>query len=203
MPKKKNIGKRLHQTHLYFWHNKLYWTVFKSVIQLIIIVGFLIGLYLFIDNYVFDIDITFARIINSIKYWQVFVLFFVSESFLGLIPPDLFIMWSSQLLHSWLALTLLAFIGYFGGIGSYSLGYLFGKNKYVRGFVVKRFSNNIKNLNRMGAIFIIIAALFPLPYSPVCLLAGMLKYSFKRFLFLGIFRIARFYIYAMLIYKLI
>lgn len=203
MPRQKSIWKRIFQTHLYLWYTKLYWTVFKSLFQLTLIIGILLTAYYFIDHYVFDVNMTFARIIDKIDHWQVYLLFFFSESVLGLIPPDLFIIWAAQLMHSWAALTLLAFLAYSGGIASYSLGYLSSRNKFISSYIEKRFFKNVKNLKRYGTIFIFIAAIFPLPYSPTCLLAGLMKYPFKRFLYMGIFRIARFYIYAIFIFKIV
>lgn len=56
---------------------------------------------------------------------------------------------------------------------------------------------------QLGGFVIVFSALFPLPYSAVCMAAGAVKYSFKRLLLLGLTRFLRFYGYAVLVYALI
>jgi membrane protein YqaA with SNARE-associated domain len=58
-------------------------------------------------------------------------------------------------------------------------------------------------LKSWGGFIIIVAALLPLPYSTMCLGAGMLKYSFKSLLLLGMFRIVRFFAYAAVLYQVV
>jgi membrane protein YqaA with SNARE-associated domain len=62
--------------------------------------------------------------------------------------------------------------------------------------LLKFYANHLDKIKKWGAVFIILAALFPLPYATVCTLAGILKYPVSRLTFIGLFRIARFFIYA-------
>jgi membrane protein YqaA with SNARE-associated domain len=133
----------------------------------------------------------------------VFLLFAVSESLLGLIPPDFFILWSRKFLQPWLIITFLAFISYFGGIVSYQLGTVLRNIPRISNYINQKFTSHFKKIKRWGALFIIVAALFPLPYSTICMVSGILNYPFKVFVFLGLVRIIRFYFYGAILFGLL
>jgi len=94
---------------------------------------------------------------------------------------------------------VLGVISYFGGFFAYFLGVLIRKIPKVKVKVEKLYANHINKIKKWGGIFIVISALFPLPYAIVCSLAGIMKFPIVRLTYLGFFRIARFYLYAMLI----
>lgn len=203
MYQEKGFWKRIVLSHYYFRRSGFYWMVFKNISTLIIIIGALIGAFLILDKYVVDFEEVFSNFVESLPVPGVFIVFFISESLLGLIPPDLFIIWSEHLEFPWLGLSLLAVLSYGGGIISYGLGKQIRKNQRINSYVERKFKDNIRNVKRWGSLFVVVAALLPLPYSPVSLIAGMLHYPFSRYVLFGLTRIARFYIYAFALFKLI
>ena len=114
--RKKNtafIGKRLHN---YYRRTGFYLFVWKSVkkafLPLILIV---VGLFLF-NKYVYDINDGLENVTETFSRVGVLTTFFISETLLGLIPPEIFIAWSKKTADPILNLTLLASLSYGGGL---------------------------------------------------------------------------------------
>ena len=73
----------------------------------------------------------------------------------------------------------------------------------VKNYLEVKMADNLKNTRKWGGILILVGALLPLPFSIACMTAGMIKYPFKNVVFLGLFRLARFAIYAWAIFKVV
>jgi len=52
---------------------------------------------------------------------SILIVFFISESILGLVPPEIFIAWAKKTAEPILNLFILALLSYAGGLVSYSL----------------------------------------------------------------------------------
>ncbi len=191
------------QYHNYYKRTGFYSFLFRNLFWLLLTVAALIGLILIFQSYVEDFDTFFKSILRNLNLSYVFVIFFISESLLGLIPPDIFILWTKTLAHPYLNVALLAGLSYLGGINSYYLGKLIHKIPTVKEFVLKKEKKHYKQIKKWGSWLIIIAALFPLPFAIVCILSGMLDFPFKRFLLITVTRILRFFIFAFLLYGFI
>ncbi|HDR67429.1 MAG TPA: hypothetical protein ENN61_00095 [Bacteroidaceae bacterium] len=76
--------------------------------------------------------------------WFVLLLFFISESFLGLIPVDLFVIWTQKFSNPVPILILLGILSYTGGIISYGIGLWISKRPKVKAFSEKRLKRYIK-----------------------------------------------------------
>ncbi len=133
----------------------------------------------------------------------VLISFFVSETILGLIPPDLFIMWAEQFSSPYAIVGLLAVLSYLAGLLSYFLGLRMVKWERVSHYVNVKFGKHFAMLKNWGGFIVVIAALFPLPFATMCMGAGMLRYSFTSLALLGLFRLLRFFIYAFFIFQVI
>jgi membrane protein YqaA with SNARE-associated domain len=145
----------------------------------------------------------FAIYSTTLSHELVLTFFFISETLLGLIPPDLFIVWANQFASPYTMVLLLAILSYLAGLVAYYLGLRlvdFGK---LREYIHVKFEKQFTMLRSWGGLIIVIAALLPLPYSTMCLGAGMLKYSFRALLILGMFRIVRFFAYAAVLYQVV
>lgn len=129
--------------------------------------------------------------------------FFLSETLLGLIPPDLFIVWAKQFVSPYLMVAVLAVLSYTAGLVAYYLGVKLISFKSLREYIHVKFKKQFEMLRSWGGLIIVIAALLPLPFSTMCLGAGMLKYSFKTLALLGVFRIVRFFVYAAVLYQVV
>jgi membrane protein YqaA with SNARE-associated domain len=177
----------------YFLKNALY--------VMLVIVAFL--LIIFVVNYYFDIDYISEWIIAHFPNGMVLLLFFISETLFGLIPPDLFILWVKGFPEPFLMVGLLSILSYSGGLIAHLLGKSIRSIKPIQVRLENRFGDHVVKIKRWGSVFVVTAALLPLPYSTICLLAGMLNYPFTRLLYYGVFRIARFFLYAVVLYGLI
>ena len=164
-------------------------TVLKIVALYIIIVIPLI----LIAKHLVDFDSVFSTITENFSDAYVLIIFFISESFLGMIPPDIFMIWATKFQSPFLILTILGILSYIGGAVSYQIGYGLSKVPKISAYIERRLEGYILLTRKWGGAFIVIAALFPFsPLSLVVIAVGMLKYPFKLYLLFGLSRIVRF-----------
>ncbi len=194
--------KFLQRYHSVFKSNGAYSLAWKSLVRLIIIGAAIYLIFMFLQSYINDFNSIIKTFLERWNPEFVLTLFMVSESLFGLIPPDFFIAWAEQFNSDALWLTILGTISYAGGVISYGIGYLVGNNKRVHAYFIKKFEAHLYKIYRYGGIIIVISALFPLPYSMACMAAGVVKYSFKHTLLLGLTRYLRFYLYAIFVFSL-
>ena len=161
------------------------------------------GLLLLFENLTPGIAFYFAKYSVLVSNELVLIFFFVSETLLGLVPPDLFIVWTKKFASPYVFVTVLAILSYSAGLVSYLLGKKIVNFEKVGHYIHVKFEKQFAMLRSWGGLIIIIAALLPLPYSTMCLGAGMLKYNFKSLLVLGAFRIVRFFAYAVVLFQLV
>ncbi len=156
----------------------------------------------------FKDSISFQPDGNLMKYgnnpWVVFSIYTLSEIIVGIIPPELFMMWSLELAEhrSYIIdLVLLASISYAAGTLSYLFGRYFNGTilyRYLRKKYLKKYD---EKFNKYGAFLLIVAAVTPVPYSAICVLVGSVKYPIKNFLLITLVRFARFGVYGYLVWK--
>lgn len=144
------------------------------------------------DQILFDFPTTF-----------VLILFFMSEVVLGIIPPELFMIWAitSRPLGSYLFYVLaFSIISYTAGF----VAYLFGK--YLHKSIVYEFMRkNIigkyeKKINSYGWLVIVVAAITPLPFSATCAVIGAIGFERNKYLFYSLARFVRYAIYGFFIW---
>lgn len=141
---------------------------------------------------------------ETFSQFGVLLTFFISETLLGLIPPEIFIAWTKKTSEPLLNLSVLAVLSYVGGI----LGYFIGRGvilkiEAVREYLEVKMAKNLKNTKKWGGFLILVGALLPLPFSIACITAGMIKYPFKNVLLFGLFRLVRFALYATVIFSVV
>ena len=165
------------------------WTGIKiAVIYALILTPFILA-----GKYMIDFKAIFKFFTDNLSDGFVFVLFTISESFLGMIPPDLFVIWSGKFNSPILMLTLFGVLSYIGGMLSYLIGYGLTKTKRVKRLFERALNKYITMVRKWGGAFIIISALFPLsPFSMVVIAVSLFKYPFRLYLLFGLSRIIRF-----------
>ncbi|WP_435416399.1 YqaA family protein [Polaribacter aestuariivivens] len=194
------IGKRLHN---YYGRTGFYVFVWESVKKAFLpIVLVVVAVFLF-NKYVYDINEGLETITETFSKTGILITFFISETLLGLIPPEIFIAWSGKTENPILNLSLLATLSYAGGLVSYFIGQTALKIKSVKEYLEVKMAANLKNTRKWGGFLILVGALLPLPFSIACLAAGMIKYPFKNVVFFGLFRFARFAAYAWAIFQVV
>ena len=184
----------------YFKRTGFYTEVGKSLFNFILLLAVIVGLFLIAEQTIFDIDEVFDYLVHHVPHWLVFLVAFGTEILLGLIPSDLFIIWSEGLPHPWLALTILAIMSYLAGIITYGFGKLIRKNKKVNAYFTTRFEKHIRNTKKWGGFLVAAAALTPLPFTLIMVVVGMMNYPMKRMLLWSSLRIPRYFLMGLIYY---
>jgi membrane protein YqaA with SNARE-associated domain len=174
-------------------------SVKKAFFPVVLVV---IALYIF-NKYVYDINKGLETITETFSRIGILITFFLSETILGLIPPEIFIAWTKKTSTPIVNLSLLATLSYLGGLLSYFIGKTTLKIKSVKIYLEVKMAENLRNTKKWGGFLIIAGALLPLPFSVACLAAGMIKYPFKNVVFFGLFRFVRFSLYAWAIFQVV
>ncbi|TVZ56048.1 membrane protein YqaA with SNARE-associated domain [Lutibacter sp. Hel_I_33_5] len=187
--------------HNYYSRTGFYMFIWESLKKAFLpIVLVIVGLFLF-NKYVYNINEGLETITETFSRIGVLTTFFISETLLGLIPPEIFIAWAGKTSQQVLNLTFLATLSYLGGLISYFLGKTALRIKSLKEYLEVKMAKNLKNTRKWGGILILVGALLPLPFSIACVAAGMIKYPFKRVALFGLFRFLRFALYASVIFK--
>jgi membrane protein YqaA with SNARE-associated domain len=171
----------------------LLWIV--GLYALFILIVFLIGKYLV------DFNSFFKSILDSLSDNFVLILFIASESFLGMIPVDLFVVWTQKFESPLTYLALLGILSYAGSIISYGIGRWISGRPKINAYSERNLRQYMEFSRKWGGAFIIIAALFPFtPFSLVVIALSLLKYPFRLFLIFALTRLVRFIIQGILMF---
>ena len=161
-------------------------------------------LYLVFKKYV---QIDFFSWLQPVYENEILILliFLSSEVIVGIIPPELFIIWAlrnDQLIEFMVLVSSLSVISYLAGLTGYMIGHYLNMSLFFR-FIKKRFLRKLdRRLNTFGIYLIMIAALTPLPFSGVSMLIGSVRFPFRRFALFALTRFLRFVIYALVFWKI-
>lgn len=174
-------------------------------ILLILLVYVLIVLIVFLSGkHLVDFDAFFARTIEPLTDKFVILLFFLSESITGMIPVDLFVIWTQKFESPLLWLALLGVLSYAGGIISYGIGLWIARRPRIRSFTERRLKGYINFVRKWGGAFIIIAALFPFtPFSMVVIAISLFRFPFRSFLLFALARLVRFVLQGIIFFDLL
>ena len=134
----------------------------------------------------------------------IYLIYFASEFFFGIIPPELFMIWAinkADVPHYFLNLGFFAVVSYAMGYITFLIGRILYKRITFRYIRMKFLKESWPLLRKYGLFLIIIAALTPVPWSAVCLLVGSAGYPSKKYLKYAMFRLVRFAVYGYIIYQ--
>jgi membrane protein YqaA with SNARE-associated domain len=155
-------------------------------------------------KYLIDLNPVFQYIVDNLSDAFVLIVFLLSESFLGMIPPDIFVIWTSKFNSPFLFLAFLGVLSYIGGIFSYLIGYWLSTRPKIKAYTERALNKYIMMSRKWGGAFIVISALFPFsPFSMVVIAVSLLKYPFRLYLFFGISRIIRFLVQGVFYLKIL
>ncbi|WP_101914829.1 VTT domain-containing protein [Tenacibaculum finnmarkense] len=199
----KNKKPHVKRLHIYYQRTGFYMFIWESLKAAFLpIVLAVVGVFLF-NKYVYNINDGLQIVTETFSRIGILTTFFISETILGLIPPEIFIAWSKKTADPLLNLSLLATLSYLGGLTAYFIGRSALKIKSIKNYLEVKMAKNLKNTSKWGGILILVGALLPLPFAISCLTAGMIKYPFKKVVFFGLFRFLRFAIYAWAIFSMV
>lgn len=174
----------------------------RNLLQgLVAFVFIVIGVVLFKNYLHHHYQIWLAPIKNNLA--MVYVVFFLNELILGLIPPEFF-----MFLHVddpptvfWAFVTLMVVLSYLGGLSAFFFGQLTQRSTFMRRWIASpRLRPLITYYNKYGGIIIFIAAVTPVPFALTSMLSGALGYRFSSYIKYAALRLLRFYPYAALVY---
>ncbi len=201
-PKNKSEKSRWQLLHQYYSYTGFYTFVWQAVKKALpYIIGIVVALY--VINHFFDINAALTRLTEILPAYGVLSFFFVSETLLGLVPPEIFIAWAGKMYAPWLYLSLLALLSYSGGLLSYWMGHTITKIPSVHNYLEQKMEKQLKNSKKWGGFLIVVGALLPLPFSISCIAAGIIKFPFRSVMLYGSLRLLRFVIYGILIFNVV
>ncbi|HBK82942.1 MAG TPA: short-chain dehydrogenase, partial [Flavobacterium sp.] len=126
---------RLKLLHQYYKYTGFYSFIWQGVKKAIIPTAIIVAILFYINERVINLNAAILYATKNFSDFLLFTIFFISESILGLIPPDIFIAWTSTTSTPLVYLTILAFLSYFGGVMAYFMGKGFASipavNKYM------------------------------------------------------------------------
>ena len=198
--KKKSRTRLLHQ---YYSYTGFYAFLGKSLKKSAIPIILIVGLLFFVNEYVFTIDDGLELLTNSFSRIGVLITFFISETLLGLIPPEIFIGWSKKTANPIFNVSVLATLSYLGGVISYFIGKASTKIPSMKNYLEVKMAKNLKNIRKWGGFLILVGALLPLPFSISCMAAGIIQYPLKNVVLFGLFRFVRFALYGWAIFNVV
>jgi membrane protein YqaA with SNARE-associated domain len=198
-PKLKTEKSRLHLLHQYYLYTGFYTFVGQAVKKALPYILVIIAA-VFVLNKFFNINEFLIHLTEILPVNGVLTFFFISEIFLGLVPPEIFIAWTGKLDLPWLYLSILALLSYLGGLCSYWIGIGITKIPRVHNYLEIKMKKQLKNSKKWGGFLIVVGALLPLPFSVSCMAAGIIEFPFKSVMLFGSLRLVRFLIYGLVIF---
>lgn len=197
---KKPRWKLLHQ---YYSYTGFYRFVGQSLKKAVLPIVLFVGALLAVNEYVININQVLVTVTETFSPLGILSVFLASETFLGLVPPELFIAWAGKSAMPILFLSLLALASYVGGIISYWGGKAITRIPSVHRQLETKMAKHIKNTEKWGGFLIVVGALLPIPFSITSIAAGIIDYKFRHYLLFGLLRFVRFYGYAIVIFKIV
>ena len=195
--------RRCSLAHRYYKITRFYSFLKNTAYQAFFMIVIFVLLLMAVNFFIIDINLLINNIIETYSPKLVILCFLISESILGLIPPEMFILWSVKSDFPFLFLFALATVSYIGGAVSYFIGMRISLMPAVSKHVEQKIKQHIINLRKWGGLFIVLGAISPIPHSIVSIGAGLIDYKFKYYLLWSLFRYLRFVIYYLVILQVV
>lgn len=199
----KNSGRKVLVLNRYYRITRFYSFLKSLLLKALIVAAVVVAVLLLVNALVIDIELLLNQVFSNFSAPFIYGFFFISETVLGLVPPELFIAYAAKSDLPWMSLLLLATISYFGGVLSYLLGKHVSGYTFIRRYIDYKVKQHIENLKKWGSMFIVIGAVSPVPHSIVSMASGIINFSFSRYLLWSLFRFLRFLVYGIVIFNVL
>ena len=193
--------KKLKLMNRYYKITNFYSFLKKTAIRAGIVLAIIVLILIILQYFFLDFNVLLNNFVETYSAQVIFPFFLVSETVLGLIPPEIFIAWAAKSDFPYLFLFTLATMSYLGGIIDYWIGKRLRLVPRIKNHLENKIADHISKLKKSGGFFIFIGAMLPLPHSMVSLACGLINYNFKHYLIWALFRYLRFFLYALVIFK--
>ncbi|HBE42343.1 MAG TPA: hypothetical protein DDW27_14280, partial [Bacteroidales bacterium] len=120
---KRGFFNRMKALHLLNIKKGVYDYMWLTGLKIILIYAAVMVPVVLIGKYLINVTALFNFFSDHLSDPFIFIVFLLSESSLGMIPPDLFVIWSAKFSSPFLLLTILGFLSYLGGIIAYYIGH--------------------------------------------------------------------------------
>lgn len=184
--------------------NKDFYNYFsRNLIKGFIYLGLLIAALILFKSY-FQSQYDALQHWLSDDYWLMFPIFLLSEIFVGIIPPEVFMVWTKDdpiNLYAWV-IVVMTVLSWLAGWINYSVGKVISSRRFFRRYFKRRLRKYSERYEQYGSGFIVVAALTPLPFALVSLVTGALRYPHQKYLLYSSFRVLRFVVYGIIIWHL-
>ena len=134
----------------------------------------------------------------------ILLIFCLSELFIGIIPPEFFLIWSlrSGVLHTYLVYAvMLTLISYFAGLAAFFFGRYLHNTRLYRYLRDRYLQKSEILLQEYGLYLILVAALTPVPFSGVAMLVGSVHYPVKNYIYWSLSRFVKFAVSAYVLWE--
>ena len=175
---------------------------FKNFLRGLLFFAVALGFYKITFSYL-DLSSLKNQITFDFPSFFVFILFFTSEVVLGIIPPELFMIWAitSKPIEAYLFyVVMFSLLSYTAGFAAF----LFGKylhNTWLYDFMKRNIIGKYeRKISAFGWLVIVVAAITPLPFSATCAVVGAVGFDRKKYLFYSLARFLRYAIYGFFIW---
>ncbi len=198
----KQIFKRGHIYHIHYRRSGAYNFIkenLKKVLIAIVVLGAIVFILNKLDLFNPQEDAQYLK--DHFGTIPVFSILLVSEICIGLIPPPIFIFWAKEFSNPYLITFLLGVTSITGGIISYYIGKWLHTLPRVIKWVDFKFKKQFDLFKKFGGLLIVISAISPVSYPTVAMISGVVKFPFKTFLFLSLFRFVKFMGWAYIIFE--
>jgi membrane protein YqaA with SNARE-associated domain len=205
VPKISNQKKRgkiqIDRAHRYYKITGFYSFVWESIKKSMPPVLIVIAILALIHFFVLPIPEALELAVESLPDAGVLAFFYVSETALGLIPPELFIAWAAETSTPIFNLFLISLFSYLGGLTAYFIGRRALKIPSLHHYLEVKMAKQLVMARKWGGVLIAVGALLPLPFSMASLVAGLLRYPLKNWIIVGLLRFVRFALYGAAIFS--
>ncbi len=175
----------------------------RNFLRGVLILAVFIALFILFKKFAKPENFEFLKPIydNSLL---VFTIYTLSEIFFGIIPPEVFFIWSTSAndLNTYIFdISVLAIISYMAGLLGFWIGVKLNSTIIYR-FIKRRYLIKYqKYLNEYGFFVIVVAALTPLPFSGISMLMGSVNYPFRKFWIYALSRFIRYGVYSIIFWE--
>ncbi len=173
---------------------------FYIIVGTLPIVLMFIGFFIFIQkmgrqNFEYYADI----INNQFNLFSMCVYIWVTDTFI--LPLSPMFVFPMLIQYPWyIVIPVTGLASALGGVSSYLLGRLLDKVSIINRAVLRTYEKWGAYIDKYGTTFVLVASIFPLPFSAVCMAAGVMKLNIFRVSLYSCTRILRMAIYYFMFY---
>jgi membrane protein YqaA with SNARE-associated domain len=176
---------------------------FRNLAKGLIWLGIIVALFVF-TKYSVDKELIHRFQPFFEKTGLILLIYSISEAIIGIIPPELFMIWSLrsgdlQTYINWAA--ILAFMSYSAGLIAYFFGRYLHNTKLYNYLHDRYLRKSEALLHEYGLYLILVASLTPVPFSGVAMLVGAVHYPIKKYIYWSLSRFLKFALSAYVIWE--